>query len=116
MTRGMRVRVFVLQGGLIGIFAFGSLLALAAGSFVHNMIHDQLTAQQIYFPAAGSAGLSATEFPELQQYGGQQVTDGVQAQAYANGFIGRHLQSVAGGLTYAQVSTKAMANPTDAKL
>lgn len=116
MTRGMRVRVFVLQGGLIGIFAFGSVLALAAGSFVQNMIQDQLTAQQIFFPAAGSPGLSASEFPELQQYGGQQVTNGIQARAYANGFIGRHLEKVAGGQTYSQVSAKAMTNPSDQKL
>jgi hypothetical protein len=112
----MRIRVFVLQAGLIGIFAFGSVLALAAGSFVQSMIHDQLTTQQIFFPAAGSAALPASEFPDLQQYGGQQVDNGIKAQAYANGFIGRHLQKVAGGLTYAQVSTKAQANPTDPKL
>jgi len=116
MTRGIRVRTFILQAGLIGIFAFGSVLALAAGAFVHGMIHDQLTAQQIYFPAAGSAALPASEFPDLQQYGGQQVDNGIKAQAYANGFIGRHLQAVAGGLTFSQVSAKAQANPTDAKL
>ena len=116
MTRGMRIRIFVLQAGLIGIFAFGSVLALAAGSFVHGMIHDQLTAQQIYFPAAGSKALPASEFPELQQYGGQQVNDGIKAQAYANGFIGRHLQSVAGGQTYAQLSTQAQTDPTNVKL
>jgi hypothetical protein len=116
MTRGMRIRTFVLQAGLIGIFAFGSVLALAAGSFVHGMIHDQLSAQQIYFPAAGSTALPAAEFADLQQYGGQQVDNGIKAQAYANGFIGRHLQAVAGGLTYSQVSAKAQANPTDAKL
>jgi hypothetical protein len=112
----MRIRVFVLQAGLIGIFAFGSVLALAMGSFIHGMITDQLTTQQIYFPAAGSKALPAAEFPDLQQYGGQQVNDGVKAQAYANGFIGRHLQSVAGGLTYAQVSAKAQAAPTDTKI
>lgn len=116
MTRGMRVRIFVLQAGLIGIFAFGAVLALGAGSFVHGMIHDQLTAQQIYFPAAGSAALPASEFPDLQQYAGQQLDDGIKAEAYGNGFIGRHLKTVAGGLTYAQVSAKAQANPTDAKL
>ena len=116
MTRGIRIRTFILQAGLIGVFAFGSVLALAAGAFIQGMIHDQLTAQQIFFPAAGSAALPASEFPDLQQYGGQQVDNGIKAQAYANGFIGRHLQSVAGGLTYSQVSAKAQANPTDPKL
>lgn len=116
MTRGMRVRIFVLQAGLIGIFAFCSVLALGAGSFVQGMVHDQLTAQQIFFPAAGSAAIPASEFPDLQQYGGQQLDNGIKAQAYANGFIGRHLKAVAGGQTYAQVSAQAQANPTDQKL
>jgi hypothetical protein len=112
----MRIRIFVLQAGLVGILAFAAVIALGAGTFVHGMIHDQLTAQQITFPAAGSAALPAGEMADLQQYGGQQVDDGIKAQAYANGFIGRHLQAVAGGQTYAQVSTKAQANPTDVKL
>ena len=116
MTRGMRTRIFLLQAGLIGVFAFGSMLALAAGSFVHGMIHNQLVAQQIYFPAAGSKALPASDFPDLQQYGGQRVDDGIKAQAYANGFIGRHLQSVAGGQTFSQVSARAQVDPTDAKL
>ena len=116
MTKGIRARIYILQVGLIGIFAFAAIMLLAGGSFVHGMIHDQLTAQNISFPAAGSAALNPTEFPDLQQYAGQPVDDGIKAQAYANGFIGRHLQSVAGGLTYAQVSAKAQANPTDAKL
>ena len=116
MTRGMRARIFVLQVGLIGIFAFAAVIALGAGNFVQGMVHDQLAAQQIFFPAAGSKGLPADEMPELQQYGGQQVVNGPQAQAYANGFIGRHLKAIAGGQTYAQVSAQAMANPSDQKL
>jgi hypothetical protein len=116
MTKGIRTRIYILQAGLIGIFAFCAIMLLAGGSFVHGMIHDQLTAQNITFPAAGSAALDPTEFADLQQYAGQPVDDGIKAQAYANGFIGRHLQSVAGGLTYSQVSAKAQANPTDAKL
>ncbi len=116
MTTGIRTRIFVLQAGLIGILAFCSIFLLAGGSFVQGMIHNELATQAITFPPAGSPGLSPTEFPDLQQYAGQPVDDGVKAAAYANGFIGRHLQSVAGGQTYAQVSTKAQANPTDPKL
>jgi hypothetical protein len=116
MTKGLRTRIYILQVGLIGVFAFASIMLLASGSFVHGMIHDQLSAQQITFPAAGSAALPASEFSDLQQYGGQTVDDGIKAQAYANGFIGRHLEQVAGGQTYAQLSGKAQANPTDTKL
>ena len=116
MTTGLRIRVMLLQVGLIGILVFCAGFLFWGNSFVQGTIHDQLVAQKIYFPAAGSASLSASEFPDLQQYGGQQVDNGVKAKAYADGFIGRHLQSVAGGQTYSQVSAAAQANPQDTQL
>jgi hypothetical protein len=116
MTRGLRIRVMVLQVGLIGILLFCAGFLFWGNSFIQGTIHDQMVAQKIYFPAAGSAGLSASEFPDLQQYGGQQVVDGVQAKAYADGFIGRHLEKVASGKTYSEVSAASMANPKDTKL
>jgi hypothetical protein len=116
MTQGLRWRIFVLQVGLIGILAFCSGFLFWGSSFVGGQVHDELTQQQIFFPAAGSQGFSAQEFPTLQQYAGQQLTTGDQAKAYANDYINVHLQSVAGGQTYAQVSTKALADPTNTKL
>jgi hypothetical protein len=115
MNKGMRTRILILQAGLIGIFAFCSILLLAGGAFVQGMIHDQLVAQKIFFPAAGTAALSATEFPNLQKYGGQQVDSGPKAQGYST-YIGEHLTKVAGGLTYSEVSAQARANPTDVKI
>jgi hypothetical protein len=116
MTTTMRRRVVVLQVGLIGILVFCAGFLFWGNSFIHNQISTELTAQQIFFPAAGSKGLPAVEMADLQQYGGQQVVNGDMARAYANGFIGRHLANVAGGLTYSQVSSQAQANPTDTKL
>ncbi len=116
MTTAVRWRVFVLQVGLIGILAFGAGLSFWGSSFIRNQISTELSSQQIYFPPAGSAALNPKEFPDLQQYAGQQVVDGDMARAYANGFIGRHLQRVANGQTYAQVSAKAVQDPTDANL
>jgi hypothetical protein len=52
----------------------------------------------------------------LQKYAGQQVDNGVKAKAYANGFIGRHLDKVAGGKTYSEVSTAALQDPTNTAL
>ena len=116
MTTTMRRRVYVLQVGLIGILVFCAGFLFWGNSFIHNQISTELTNQQIFFPAAGSAGLPTVEMADLQQYGGQQVVNGDQARAYANGFIGRHLTGIAGGLTYSQVSAKAQADPTNAKL
>jgi len=39
------------------------------------------------------------------QYAGQKLTTGKQAECYANSFIGLHLQSIAGGKTYADLGT-----------
>jgi hypothetical protein len=116
MTTTMRRRVYVLQVGLIGILVFCAGFLFWGNSFIHNQISTELTNQQIFFPAAGSAALPTVEMADLQQYGGQQVVNGDQARAYANGFIGRHLNNVAGGLTYSQVSAKAQADPTNTKL
>jgi hypothetical protein len=93
----------------------GSLLAWGS-SFVGGQVHDQLAAQQIFFPAAGSASLSAKEFPGLQQYGGQQLLTGEQAGAYANQFIATHLKTIGGGKTYSQLSAESMAAPNNTAL
>jgi hypothetical protein len=91
-------------------------LAIWGSTFVSGQVHDQLASQKIFFPPKGSAGLSPQEFPGLQQYAGQQVVNGKQAEAYANQFIGKHLQGVAGGKTYSEVSSAALANPNDQTL
>ncbi len=116
MKTAMRWRIFVLQTGLIGILAFAAGFGYWANSFIHGQIGDQLTAQQITFPPVGSPALDPAEFPDLQQYAGKQVVDGETARAYANGFIGRHLKKIAGGLTYSQVNAQAQQNPQDTKL
>lgn len=106
---------------LLGIAA--TVMLLVAGSmawygytFATNSVKTELSAQKIYFPAKGSPGLDPTEFPDLQKYAGQLVDDGPKAKAYANGFIGRHLEKVADGKTYSEVSALAMKDPTNTKL
>jgi hypothetical protein len=94
-----------------GIIIVG-VLAVVGGSYAKQVVHDQLVPQKITFPAAGSPAL----LPGVKQYAGQQLVDGAQAKAYANNFINVHLSEVAGGQTYAQVSTAALAAPTNAKL
>lgn len=86
------------------------------GNFATDMVRDELSAQKIYFPEKGSSALSPEEYPDLQKYAGQQVDDYQKAKAYANGFIGKHLEDVADGKTYAEVSTLARENPEDQAL
>ena len=119
MNSSIRWRVMLLQGFVVLVLAGVAAIAYGAGTFSHNQISDQLTAQQVTFPAADSAAikaLPAADAAAMNQYGGQQLTNGVQAETYANHFLGVHLTEIAGGATYSQMSAKAMAAPTDAKI
>jgi hypothetical protein len=107
-TGGLMVTVILLVAG--GLLLWGH-------SFANSNVHSQLAEQQIVFPAKGSAALAPAAIgPYLNKYAGQQLTTGPQAQAYANHFIGVHVTEIAGGQTYAQVSTKLQADPTNATL
>lgn len=105
-----------------GVIATITLIAIGgltwwAYSFTTSQVSTELASQKIYFPPKGSAALASDEIgPYLNRYAGQQLTTGDQAQAYANHFIAIHLKEIGGGKTYAELSTAAMANPTDAKL
>jgi hypothetical protein len=98
------------------VLSVGSGLLLWGSGFAHNMVHNQLSEQQIKFPPKGSPGLDAKEFPGLQRYAGQAVDNGPKAKAYADQFIKAHLKGIANGQTYSQVSAQAQKNPGDAKL
>jgi hypothetical protein len=119
MTRGLRWRIFVLQIGLIGILGFVSGFAFWGSNFATSTVHDQLAAQQIYFPAAGSAAITSlpkADAAAMTQYAGQELLTGQQAQVYANSFINVHLGEIANGQTYSQLSAAAQAAPTNTKL
>jgi hypothetical protein len=119
MTSGIRWRIFVLQIGLIGILGFVSGFAFWGSNFATSTVHDQLAAQQIYFPAAGSKAITSlpkVDAAAVSQYAGQELLTGAQAQVYANNFINVHLGEIANGQTYSQLSTAAQADPTNTKL
>jgi hypothetical protein len=84
--------------------------------FASTSVKNELSSQKISFPPSGSPALDPKEFPGLQQYAGQAVDNGTKAKAYANEFIGVHLEKVAGGKTYSEVSTAALADPTNTVL
>lgn len=108
--------VFVLLGTMAtGVLIVVGALAWRGYTFATSSVKTELSAQKIYFPPKG-ASLDPEEYPDLQQYAGQLVDDGPKAKAYANGFIGRHLEKVADGKTYAEVSAEALKDPTNTKL
>lgn len=91
------------------VLAVGGGLLLWGSNYANNIVHEQLSAQKITFPAAGSSGLDPKEFPGLQRYAGQTVDNGPKAKAYADQFIKKHLESVANGKTYSEVSNEVQA-------
>lgn len=116
-TRRMIDSVLV-AGGLLmtGVLLAAGGLLVWAHVFVNNEIHDQLSAQKIFFPPAGSDAIKGPEFQQMRQHAGQQLTTGAQAEVYADHFIAVHLETIGGGKTYAELSAAAMADPNNAAL
>lgn len=109
-------KVFILLGAaaIAVLIAIGSL-SWWAYDFATTTVKSELSAQKIYFPPKGPA-LDPAEYPGLQQYAGQLVDNGPKAKAYANEYIGKHLEKIAGGKTYAEVAGEALKDPNNAKL
>jgi hypothetical protein len=101
---------------LFFVLSIGGVLLLWGANFANDMVQSQLSEQKISFPPKGSPALDPAEFPGLQKYAGQVVDNGPKAKAYADQFIKKHLEGVANGQTYSQVSGKALQNPKDAQL
>ncbi len=119
MTTPLLWRIMTLQVVLLLVFGFGAGLLLYESNYITGTVHDQLAAQKIYFPTTSSASfkaLPASDQQAMQPYAGQQLTTGAQAQVYADNYIAVHLNEVAGGKTYAQVSEAAIAQPTNTAL
>ena len=110
VVAGLALTAILLVAG--GLLAWGH-------SFVNSEVHSQLAAQKIVFPPASSPSvreLPAADAAAMRVYGGQQMMTGAQAQVYADHFIAVHLAGIGGGLTYAQLSAKAMADPKNEAL
>jgi hypothetical protein len=105
---GAMLTVVLLVAG--GMLMWGSI-------YTTNNVHNQLAAQKIYFPAKGSPELANPVIAKyLNQYAGQQLLTGSQAEVWADHYIAVHLQEIGGGKTYAQLSAASLADPTNKAL
>lgn len=113
-------KVFILLGTAITVvLVIVGGLAWYGYHFATNSVKDELSQQKIYFPPKDSSAITAlpeADQKEINKYAGQQLINGEQAKVYANNFINVHLQEVAGGKTYAEVSAEALKDPTNTKL
>lgn len=100
----------VAGGAALGMIVAG-ILALIGGTYAKDVVHDQLAPQKIFFPQKGE------ELPEsLNQYAGQQVDTAAKAKAFADDYIGLHLQGIGDGKTYSEVSGEFMKDPNNQEL
>src|SRR5665213_2947840 len=107
-------------GGLLVVVVLivaGSLLAWGT-NYISSNVHNQLAAQQIYFPPASAfthakvgTEITPSMIPSVSQYAGQQLTTGAQAEVYADHFIAVHLSEMPYGGVYSKISAAALANP-----
>jgi len=114
VNKAIRWRIISLQAVMVLVLAGAAGFAFAMGTFTTTQIHDELTAQQVFFPGSDQiktgGALDRAKFPqEIRDQAGNQVTDGNQARIYANDFLGEHLKGVAGGLTYSTIGPKISA-------
>lgn len=113
-------KVFILLGtAMTAVLVVVGGLAWYGYHFATTSVRTELSQQKVYFPPKDSAAITAlpaADQKEINKYAGQQLVNGQQAKVYANNFINVHLQEVAGGKTYAEVSTAAMKDPTNQKL
>ena len=112
--------VFILLGtAMTAVLLVVGGLAWYGYHFATNSVKTELSQQKIFFPAYDSPAIAALpekDQTEMNKYAGQQLLTGQQAKVYANNYINVHLQKVAGGKTYAEISTEAQKDPTNTKL
>jgi hypothetical protein len=115
--------IAAVSAALAAVLLIAGGLLLWGSAYVHNTVQGQLAAQQITFPPAAAfahpkAGSEITPnmIPSVSQYAGQQLLTGQQAEAYADHFIAQHITDMAGGKTYAQLSTESLAQPGNTQL
>jgi hypothetical protein len=80
------------------------IVAIAGGSYDHQVVREQLAVQKIVFPKPAA-------YPNLAKYAGQKVLTGEQARAFANDQLGPDLNKIAGGLTYSQFAYSRVNKP-----
>jgi hypothetical protein len=87
----------VAAGLAAGMIAIG-VVAIIGGNYANTVVHNQLAPQQIFFPKPAT-------WPALKPYAGQQVLTGKQAGLYANVQLTNDMKGIAGGKSYAAVSS-----------
>lgn len=84
----------------------GGLLSWASG-YIGDQVTEQLSMQSITMPEKDALE-SEAQHAALDEYAGQQMTDGDQAKAFADHYILEHMNASSEGRTYEEVSGEYM--------
>ena len=82
------------------------IMAVYGGNFGQQNVTDRLAPEKVQFPPYDA--MTDEEKQEVGSFAGQQVTDGVQAEAFAR-YIAGHLVAINEGKTYSETSAAARA-------
>lgn len=97
---------------LTAVLVVAGVLLTWGANFAGDYVDDELSSQNIKFPPA--ADLREEGRTDLLKYAGRTVNTGPEAEAYAS-FIDGHLQGIAGGATYAELSAPETAAKDEVK-
>src|SRR5437762_13090129 len=86
--------------GLAVLLLVLGMVMTSNANFAKTYVKQQLGQQQITFKTADTLTDEEKQSACLVKYAGQPLLTGKQAECYANDFIGLHVKSTAGGLTY----------------
>jgi len=94
-------------GGLAlsGLLLVLALVMTSNANFAEGYVKDQLSQQRITFKTLDTLTDEEKQSACVVKYAGQQLTNGKQAECYANDFIGLHIKDTAGGMTYSELGT-----------
>lgn len=120
MNRSTLDKLISTTGLVIAVVLLAASVALFwTYNFIHSQVHDQMAAEKIYFPDAGTAALTSlptADRDKVAQYAGQQLLTGAQAEVFADHYIAVHLKEIGGGKTYSELSAASLADPSNTKL
>lgn len=100
-TYGVLARVFAIVLIVVGT------AAIFGGTYAHGFATEQLKQERITMPTQeGIDKLEDQASKEiLQQWGGQDLTTGPQAKAFADNYIWQHMMASSGGKTFQEFGT-----------
>ncbi|MCC6454853.1 MAG: hypothetical protein IT328_07925 [Caldilineaceae bacterium] len=110
LSAAMWARVLILWLTLAIAALLVGGIAVGMGMFIRSNIHQELTSQQISFPAAADLSEHEAAIPGMLDYAGLPLSTGNQAKAYSE-YIGLHMSESADEAGYPGAAYATLGGP-----